>query len=71
MCKGKNWATDDPLGIGGLLSDAFRVAQLMVKGYFTRTDLLGTLIDASLVGLEEFAKENFLNVPANYRLAFR
>ena len=25
MCEGKRWATDDPLGIGGLLSDAFRV----------------------------------------------
>ena len=30
MCEGKNWTSDDPLGIGGLLSDAFRVAQLMV-----------------------------------------
>ena len=29
ICKGKSWATDDPLGIGGLLSDAYRAAQLM------------------------------------------
>jgi hypothetical protein len=71
MCEGKSWATDDPLGIGGLLSDAFRVAQLMVKGYLPRTGLLGTLLDASRVGLEAFAQENSLNFPAEYRLAFR
>jgi len=71
MGEGKSWASDDPLGIGGLLSDAFRVAQLMVKGYLTRTGLLGTLLDASLVGLEAFAREDSLNSPADYRLAFR
>jgi hypothetical protein len=71
MSEGKSWATDDPLGIGGLLSDAFRVAQLMVKGYFTLTGLLGTLLDASLVGLEAFAREGSLKLPADYRLAFR
>lgn len=71
MCKGKSWATDDPLGIGGLLSDAFRVAQLMVKGYFAQTGLLGDLLDASLVSLRAFAKEDPLKLPADYRLAFR
>jgi hypothetical protein len=71
MCKGKNWATDDPLGIGGLLSDAFRVAQLMVKGYFAQTGLLGDLLDASLVGLKAFARQDSFKLPAEYRLAFR
>jgi hypothetical protein len=71
MCEGKSWATDDPLGIGGLLSDAFRVAQLMVKGYFAKTGLLSDLLDASLVGLRAFAKEDPLKLPADYRLAFR
>jgi hypothetical protein len=71
MCEGKSWATDDPFGIGGLLSDAFRLAQLMVKGYLTRAGLLVTLLDASLVGLEAFTREDSLNFPADYRLAFR
>lgn len=71
MCGGKNWVTDDPLGIGGLLSDAFRVAQLMLKGYFSRTGLLGDLLYASLVSLKAFAKEDSLKLPADYRLAFR
>ncbi|HID29682.1 MAG TPA: hypothetical protein EYP19_06700, partial [Desulfobacterales bacterium] len=30
ICEGKSWITDDPLGIGGLLGDAFKVAQLIV-----------------------------------------
>jgi hypothetical protein len=71
MCEGKNWATDDPLGIGGLLSDAFRVAQLMENGHFTETGLLGMLLDASLAGIEAFAGEDSLRLPADYRLAFR
>jgi hypothetical protein len=71
MCERKSWATDDPLGIGGVLSDAFRVAQLMVKGYFAQTGLLGDLLDASLAGLEAFARKDSLNLPADYRLAFR
>jgi len=71
MCKGKSWTTDDPLGIGGLLSDAFRVAQLMVKGYFAQTGLLRDLLEASLEGLNAFAREDSLSLPAAYRLAFR
>jgi hypothetical protein len=71
ICKGKSWATDDPLGIGGLLSDAFRVAQLIVAGDFEHADLLEVLLDASLQGLESYVKENPSAVPADYRLAFR
>jgi hypothetical protein len=71
MCERRSWATDDPLGIGGLLSDAFRVAQLMVKGYFAKAGLLSDLLDASLVGLRVFAKEDHLKLPVDYRLAFR
>jgi hypothetical protein len=71
ICEGKSWATDDPLGIGGLLSDAFRVARLMVKGYFAGTGLLGTLLDVSLAGIEAFARKDSLILPADSRLAFR
>ncbi len=71
MCEGKNWVTDNPIGTGGLLSDAFRVGQLMVKGYFVQTGLLAILLDASLAGLEEIAREDFLKLPADTRLAFR
>ncbi len=71
MCKGKNWATSDPLGIGGLLIDAFSVAQLIVAGGFNQTDLLENLLYSSLVGLKAFRRKNPLELPADYRLAFR
>jgi len=28
ICEGKDWVTDDPLGIGDLLTDAYKTAQL-------------------------------------------
>ncbi len=71
ICKGKNWITDDPLGIGGLLFDAFRVAQLIGSGNFGQTNLLETLLESSLVDLDSFVSENSLKLPADYRLAFR
>jgi len=71
ICEGKSWATDDPLGIGGLLFDACRVAQLIVSGNLEQTGLLETLLQSSLIGLDYFVKENSLKLPAGYRLAFR
>ena len=71
ICKGKSWVTDDPLGIGGLLSDAYKVAQLIRDGYFEQTHLLEILVDSSLPGLESYAKKNPWKLPADYRLAFR
>ena len=71
ICKGKNWATDDPLGIGGLLFDACRVAQLIASGDLEQTGLLETLLESSLIGLDSFAKGNSLKLPVRYRLAFR
>jgi hypothetical protein len=71
ICKGKSWVTDDPLGIGGFLCDAYKVAQMIVSKNFEQTDLLETLLDSSLQGLESYSRTNPLNLPADYRLAFR
>jgi hypothetical protein len=71
ICEGKNWATGDPLGIGGLLMDAFTVGQLIASEHFKRTDLLKTLLDSSLQGLGFYTREHPLKLPAEYRLAFR
>jgi len=68
ICEGKDWATDDPLGIGDLLCSTYKVAQLVMDGYFRQTDLLATLLDSSMRGLKSCALEN---LPAHYRLAFR
>jgi hypothetical protein len=71
ICRGKNWATDDPLGIGGLLFDASRISQLMIRDGFGYADLLETVVDAALFGLEAFAGDLSLTLPAEFRLAFR
>ena len=71
MCQDVNWATDDPLGLGGLLSDAYRVGQLMVRGHFNRGELLADLLSSSLIGLESLTGKNPFALPADHRLAFR
>lgn len=71
ICKGKSWVTDDPLGIGGLLADAYKVGQLIHGEYFKETDLMEILLGSSLPGLESYARKNPLKLPADYRLAFR
>ena len=71
MCQGRSWVTADPLGIGGLLFDACRMAQLIASGSLEQTDLLESLLESSQIGLESFVRENSLGLPADYRLAFR
>ncbi|MBC7963236.1 MAG: hypothetical protein H7Y05_09865 [Steroidobacteraceae bacterium] len=71
ICRGREWVTDDPLGIGGLLWDAWRIAQLTDMGIFRDTQLLESVVDAALAGLELFTGGNPLKNPAAYRLAFR
>jgi hypothetical protein len=71
ICEGKSWVTDDPLGIGGLLFDACRVAQLMASGNLEQAGLLEDLLESSRIGLDFFLKENSLKLLADYRLAFR
>ena len=71
ICRGKDWVTDDPLGIGGLLWDAWRMAQLIDRGAFRDIAILETTIGAALVGLKAYAGANPLKIPAGYRLAFR
>jgi hypothetical protein len=71
ICEGKDWATDDPLGLGGLLCDAVRVMQLIINENFEKVDLLEILLRSSLQGLGAYAKNNTLMFPAEYRLAFR
>jgi len=71
LCRGRDWTTDDPLGLGGLLSDAYRLAQLIVGGHLKGTDLFEDLLTASSRGLGAYSGSGHLNLPADYRLAFR
>ena len=71
ICRGVNLATDDPLGIGGLLFDAGRIVHLTIRGGFLYPDLLDSVLDSALAGLARFAGSGSLRYPADYRLAFR
>jgi hypothetical protein len=71
MCEGMTWDTDDPLGIGGLLCDAHRGAQLSAVLGAEENDLLVNLLESSLRGLGHFARGSLLMSPADDRLAFR
>jgi hypothetical protein len=71
ICQGLFLATDDPLGIGGLLFDASRIAQLMMMGRISSSSLLETVLDSALVGMQAFAKSRTIEHPARFRLAFR
>jgi hypothetical protein len=71
MCAGKQWATEDSLGIGGLLSDAFILVQLIDTAHLAETDRLKSLLQDIMLSLQAFATHNQLSLPAEYRLAFR
>jgi hypothetical protein len=71
ICEGKDWRTDDPLGLGGLLTDAWRAARLAVQGQEIRPGLPAMLLKAALPGLQSYAAQNMLRLPVAYRLAFR
>jgi hypothetical protein len=66
-----NLTTEDPLGVGGLLADAWRVEQLMGDGGIAGPALRDRLLDAALIGLGNYDDEMSLNLPSSYRLAFR
>jgi hypothetical protein len=71
ICEGKRWYTDDPLGLGSLLCDSLRLAQLIVHKNFDLNELLEILLEDSLKGLKAYIDQNQLKIPAGYRLAFR
>ena len=71
MIKQGELTTADPLGIGGLLIDAYRVDQLTRQGAQLDENLLEALLSASLIGLQYYATSGELRQSAEYRLAFR
>ena len=71
ICERKSWATDDPLGIGELLSTSYKLAQLIITEGIEQAELLAVLLNSSLLGLQSYERTNSLKLPANYRLAFR
>jgi len=71
MCAGAEWTTADPLGLGGLLCDAYRLGRLVAGGHDDEAGLLPILLRTSAVGLAALARHGGLAGPASQRLAFR
>ena len=63
--------TDDTLGMGGLLMDAARVAQIESLGGTVKAGLLEAILDAALISIESFSMTGNLELGAGSRLAFR
>lgn len=71
ICTNVDWATEDALGIGGLLDAATRLAPYATNPEDDYHSLLqGLLADADL-SLRHFCRNPLFMVPANHRLAFR
>jgi len=71
MCEAKSFATDDSLGVGGLLFDACRVAQMVAGNHFEPHALAEELLRSSKFGLDAFLRRGTLNAHPESRLAFR
>lgn len=72
MLEPRELGTSDPLGLGGLLVDAYRLHQIIRGGGFERGEALReVLLAAALFGLHSFSEQTDLRSPASQRLAFR
>lgn len=71
MCKDKDWATEDALGIGGLLTDTYKLVQLIDTHHVEETGGLESLLEDIEYSLQIYVTHKQLELPAEYRLAFR
>jgi hypothetical protein len=71
MCRGRSWATEDPLSLGGLLADACRIGQLRKLNRLEPTTLLEQVLTDAGAGLQAFISHYPLRGPEDQRLAFR
>lgn len=71
MCAQTQWATDDPLGIGGLLDDAARLAMLVFERGEKRHELLRQLLVEADRSLHTIDWSILLRSSPEHRLGFR
>ena len=71
VCQQRDWTTDDPLGLGGLLFDACRLCQLIGEERLGDAHLLEQIMDGCRQGLRALLAGGHLNLPPLHRLAFR
>lgn len=71
MCAQDHWATEDALGIGGLLDDATRLAAMVFQRGADHQELLRHLLLEVERSLQSMDWNRLLIRPAAHRLAFR
>ena len=71
ICKGKNWQTTDPLGMGGLLLNTVRSAELENHTALPESVKPQKLYNDVLNGLNAYERQADITSSAKYRLAFR
>lgn len=71
ICRGKNWQTSDPLGLGGLLLNAIRTAKLERHTDLPQSIGPKKLLADALRGLDAFENQTDLTSSGKFRLAFR
>lgn len=71
LCAQSDWGTDDALGIGGLLLNVIRAAELQEKIELPASIKPERLLRDAQQGLAAFHRLYSPNESANYRLAFR
>jgi hypothetical protein len=71
LCRNRDFTTEDPLGIGGLLFDALRLCQLIGRNEHGDVHLLEQVLTACANGLARVLASRYLDHPMSHRLAFR
>ena len=71
IMEGVTWTTSDPLGIGGLLIDAYRISRLRQEGATLGEVQLTRVLSSAATGLETYVRGGELRWPGSTRLAFR
>ena len=71
LCAGRRWATNDPLGAGGLLLDALGLAKLVAEGRGDLQPLFAQVMEDCAISLAAVAQDDFIGLRAARRLAFR
>lgn len=70
ICRGRDWTTDDPLGIGGLIFDCYRLLLISGNSELIETDILTRVLNDTAASIEMFSSYS-RKLPASRRLAFR
>lgn len=71
VCQAKEWATNDPLGAGCLLTDAYKLCQLIGLYKLDERHLFEKILHDIESSLHHIIGSNLFSISASNRLAFR